>query len=61
MGRNSNMSASFVESEDIFTMKPHGTANEFNFYFTGKVDKCNAMSTTNGSLPYTFIKDCIMN
>ncbi|KAK6321486.1 hypothetical protein J4Q44_G00084620 [Coregonus suidteri] len=61
IGRNSNMSASFVESEGIFIRKPHDITNYFNEYFTGKVEKLrNAMSPTDGSMSYTLIKDCIM-
>ena len=51
MGRNSNMPASFAESNGKFITKPHDIANYFNSYFTGKVDKLrNAMIPTDGSM-----------
>ena len=39
MGRKTNLTPSFIESDGLFITKPFDDANYFNYHFIGKVGK----------------------
>ena len=57
MGRKTNWSPSFIESDGLFITKPFDIANYFNDYFIGKVGKLRQeMPTMNNEPSYSCIE-----
>ena len=61
MGRKSNTSISFIQSEGLFITKPYDIANYFNDFFKNKVEKLRGgQQLSDGSLSNSLIKKEIM-
>jgi hypothetical protein len=61
MGRMTNSTPSFIESDGLFITKPFDVAKLFNDYFIGKVSKLRQETpTTNSEQLYSCIKKRIM-
>ena len=61
MGRKTNSTPSFIESDGFFITKPFDIAIYFNYYFIGKVGKHRQkMLTRNSEQLYSCIKKQIM-
>ena len=58
MGRKTNSTPSFIESDGLFITKPFDVANYFNYYFIGKLGTLRQeMPTTNSEPSYSWIKN----